>query len=101
MEDSLAQAKATLEATIHVVETNAPINEAEGNLAQALLERQTAEQCRLVLEVLDDELTTLEIEMRDRNSDYWKGPLSDIKQKRYRSLLEDKQRVLKNSSQKT
>lgn len=41
-----------LEIALDVVETNAPINEAEGNLEQAELERTVAESCRAAIELL-------------------------------------------------
>lgn len=94
--DGLEQAKATLEATIDIVENNAPINEAEGNLAQAALERKTAEECRAVLALVDDELEDLERAMGDPKSDYWKGRLASGKQSRFRQLIRVKENILKN-----
>lgn len=94
--EELAQAKATLEATIDIAENNAPINEAEGNVAQAALERRTAEECRTALALIDKELFDLEKAMGDPSSDYWRGRLADAKQARYRDLIKVKESVLKN-----
>lgn len=94
--DGLEQAKATLEATIDIAENNAPINEAEGNVAQAALERRTAEECRAVLTLIDDEMDELERAMSDSNSDYWKGRLASGKQARFRKLVRAKESILKS-----
>lgn len=94
--DGLEQAKATLEATIDIAENNAPINEAEGNLEQAALERKTAEECRAVLVIIDDELEELERAMGNPNSDYWKGRLATGKQARFRQLVRARENILKS-----
>lgn len=95
--DGLEQAKATLEATIDIAENNAPINEAEGNVTQAALEWKTAEECRAVLALIDSELYTLEKEMGDSSSDYWRGRMAPIKQERFRKLVRVKENILKSS----
>jgi hypothetical protein len=90
------QVKSTLEATIAVANNNAPINEAEGNEEQAALERQTAEECRAAINLIDidKELAELEVEMRDTKSDYFKGRLAPVKQERYRELVALKEKIL-------
>lgn len=85
MATGLEHAKAELQIAIEVAENNAPISEAEGQLAQALLQRQTAEQCKYALELLDRDLAELEGEMMDKNSPYWKDPK---RQELYRNLIE-------------
>lgn len=99
MTEALNQAKATLEVTIEIAKNNAPINEAEGNLEQAALERQTAEECQSAVDILniDLELSALEREMRDSQSDYFKGPYALGKQERYRALVKVKEALLSGS----
>lgn len=48
----MLHAIAQLEISLDVVETNAPINEAEGNLDQAALERDCAKSYRAAIEIL-------------------------------------------------
>lgn len=93
----LEQAKAALEITADIARTNAPINEAEGNLTQAQLERKTIEDCEDTLRLLeiDTELATIEKEMHDPGSAYYKGRLAEGKQARYRELLKVKHGLLK------
>jgi hypothetical protein len=42
---------------------------------------------------IESELAGLEKKMGDKNSDYWKGPLADKNQSRYRDLVSAKQRM--------
>lgn len=48
----MEHAVAVLQVALDTCETNEPINRAEGNLAQAELERETAEQCRKAIAML-------------------------------------------------
>ena len=48
----LSHARATLENALDTVETNHPINLAEGNIAQAELEEKAAESFRAALKML-------------------------------------------------
>ena len=44
---------------------------------------------------IDTELNDLQKKMGDRNSDYWKGPMADRNQSRYRELVSAKERLNK------
>lgn len=45
------------------------------------------------VQAIDDEITKLKSLMGDRRSEYWKGPKADGHQKRYRELLEAKEKM--------
>lgn len=47
---------------------------------------------------IDNEIQNIEKLMKDRTSDYWKGPKSAEMQQRYRDLLEGKERMNKRSA---
>lgn len=51
----LEHAKASLQIALDTVETNAPINEADGKLEQAKLERECAESFRAAIAILDSQ----------------------------------------------
>ena len=92
--EGLELAKSELEVAIEVAENNAPISEAEGELAQALLQRTRAEQCRRAIDLIDRELAQMEGEMMDKSSPYWR---SDKRQADYRRLV-DKRNTLMGES---
>ncbi len=55
MKGKMEHAITQLEIALDIVETNAPINEAEGNLEQAQLERECAASYRAAIEKLKSE----------------------------------------------